>query len=257
LDDLVAESGVVDWIEVITEHFLGRPAEMDRILRLAAGRPVVPHGIEMSIGTFGNDAEWHEYIEQLAVLADRLDPPWFSDHLCFTRSESTELAALAPLPRTKEVVEHVVRRARRAQSEVGRPFLLENIAYHFAWGDDFGEAEFLKRVVESADCYILMDLTNLAQNAENHAFSVDEYFAGLPVDRIVQVHLAGGVEGGGVWYDTHSERVPAPVWELFDWLVSTIDLPAAMLERDMNLHRTAEVRDDLLRIRTMMDAVRS
>lgn len=245
LGELIDDSSLVQWIEVITEQYLGRPEKIQDLIKIAKGRPIVPHGIEMSIGTFGNDDQWLAYVEDLAELVEYVNAPWFSDHLCFTKTSSVELAALIPLPRSREAADHVIGRARKVQEIVGRPFLLENIAFHFDWGSDYSEAEFLQRITEEADCHILLDLTNLEYNARNHGFSAEEYLDVIPLERVVQVHLAGGVEGNGVWYDTHSQKVSDRVWQLFRELTRKRNLPAAMLERDMRLDEVDEIVGDL------------
>lgn len=252
LKSVAVDKELVQWLEVIAEHYIGSSDAIAEIRQIADGRPVVPHGIEMSIGTVGNDPQWLTYVEELAILCEQLDTPWFSDHLCFTKTPEVELATLAPLPRTRDVLDHVVKRANMAQNIVGRPFLLENISYHYSWGNDYNEAEFLTRIVDGAGCHLLLDLTNLKYNSLNHSFDASKFLASLPLERVVQVHLAGGVEGAGIWYDTHSTAVPEPVWDLFECLVTAVGLPAAMLERDSELGATAEIVNDIERIHSVL-----
>jgi uncharacterized protein (UPF0276 family) len=197
LQGLVDQPDLVDWVEVISEHFMGADdAAVAKLRDTVHEKPVIPHGIEMSIGTVGNDDEWLAYIADLSQLVARLNAPWFSDHLCFTKTSAhSEIAALAPLPCSFDAVQHVATRAKRAQEIVGRPLLLENIAYHFSWGREMSEAEFVARVLDAGDCFMLLDLTNLWYNANNHGFSAADYLNTIPLERVGQIHLAGGVLG--------------------------------------------------------------
>ena len=47
----------------------------------------------------------------------------------------------------------------------------------------------------------------------------------LPLERLAYVHVAGGVECEGVWHDTHTHPVTAPVLDLLATLASRAPLP--------------------------------
>ena len=80
-DALLSTPRKVDWLELITENFLGlegRPAEM--LGQLAGRWPLIPHGVGLSVGS----AAPAGYLEALGPFLTRLDAPYFSDHLCFS-----------------------------------------------------------------------------------------------------------------------------------------------------------------------------
>ena len=62
-------------------------------------------------------------------------------------------------------------------------------------------------VAECADCGILLDLHNLFANGVNGRQSVEEFIAQLPLERVWEIHVAGGVELDGYWLDAHSGGV--------------------------------------------------
>lgn len=225
----------IDWLEVITEHFLFAPADRRERLRALATRfPIVPHGVEMSIGS---DREVDgDYLEALAALVAEVDAPWFSDHLCFTRTDQVALGVLVPLPRTRETARRLGRRAQKVQDAVGAPFLLENITYYVDLAGPLSEAQFIAEVMENCECHLLLDLTNLDINARNHDFDPLEFLGTIPVERVAQVHLAGGEDSGDgePSLDTHGEPVPPRVWELLAELVGRTTVQATLVERDRN-----------------------
>ena len=223
----------IDWLEVITEHYLYASVQgRERLAELRAEFPIVPHGIEMSIGTPGDVDE--NYLDALAGLVAEIDAPYFSDHLCFTRAGGVSLGSLTPLPRSRGLAKELGHKAQRIQDRVGVPFILENITYHVDLDTELTEAQFLAEFCEHCECGLLLDLTNLHTNATNHGFSTAGFLDTIPVERIVQVHLAGGQEAHDTLIDSHSSAVPEPVWELLDDLLRRTTLKATLIERDQD-----------------------
>jgi uncharacterized protein (UPF0276 family) len=238
----------IDWLELISEHYLARPREqLDQAMRLRGAFPLVPHGVELSIGTPGELDP--AYLDALAELVALVGAPWYSDHLCFTRADGIALGQLTPLPRTRAVAADVARKAQQVQDRVGVPFLLENISYYIDIGIEgqLSEAEFLTEVMEGCECGLLLDLANVFVNASNHGFSALEFLAALPLERVVQVHLAGGEESPDALLDTHSAPVPHEVFALLRHLVERApNLRAVLIERDSDFPDDfLELADDL------------
>ncbi|MFI1470163.1 DUF692 family multinuclear iron-containing protein [Streptomyces wuyuanensis] len=248
----------VDWLEVITEHYLFAPPDVRDVLhRLRRRFRVVPHGLELSIG--GPREPSPRYVDALAQLVDEIDAPWFSDHLCFTRAAGVALSTLTPLPRTREIAREVGLRAQRVQAAVGRPLILENVTYYIDLMSPLSEAQFIAEVMEHCDCGLLLDLTNLDINARNHGYSALEFLDTIPVERVVQVHLAGGTEGEDdrMDLDTHSEPVPPAVWDLLTELVGRTPVRATLLERDQNFPGDfGELQVELDHARCILDGAR-
>lgn len=250
--DIERHADRIDWLEVITEHFLfGRDAR-ERLREMARRFTIVPHGVELSIGS---DREPDDaYLEALATLVDEIDAPWFSDHLCFTRTDQVELGLLAPLPRTRQVARRLAGRAQWVQRTVGRPFLLENITYYVDLATPLTEAQFIAEVMEHCDCGLLLDVANLDINARNHGFDPLEFLDTIPLERVVQVHLAGGDEDEQMSLDTHGAAVPARVWDLLDEVVARTPVRAALVERDGNFPGDfTELLDEVDRARAVLD----
>jgi uncharacterized protein len=241
-----ANQASIDWLELISEHYLARPREqLDQALRLRGAFPLVPHGVELSIGTPGELDP--AYLDALAELVALVGAPWCSDHLCFTRAGGIALGQLTPLPRTRAVAADVARKARQVQERVGVPFLLENISYYIDIEGQLSEAEFLTEVMEGCECGLLLDLANVFVNAGNHGFSALEFLAAIPLERVVQVHLAGGEESPNALLDTHSAPVPDEVFALLRHLVERApNLRAVLIERDTDFPDDfQELADDL------------
>jgi uncharacterized protein (UPF0276 family) len=73
----------VGWFEIISENFLGHQGYAAHVLEhVAAHRPVVMHGVSLSIGS--TDPLDRGYLAALRDLAERVRAVWVSDHLCWT-----------------------------------------------------------------------------------------------------------------------------------------------------------------------------
>jgi hypothetical protein len=132
------------------------------------------------------------YLKQLRQLAERVEPAWISDHLCWTGVGGTNLHDLMPLPYTEEAIRHVVDRIGQIQDYLGRQILIENVSSYVTYQQsEMPEWEFLSAVANRADCRILLDINNIYVSAFNHEFDPCEYLANVPVERVWQHHLAG------------------------------------------------------------------
>lgn len=232
-DDTLANAWAVDWLEVITEHYIQTTSERAvRGRQLREQFPLVPHGIEMSIGTEGevDDA----YLDELAAFVAAVQAPWFSDHLCFTRAGGIALGQLTPLHRTRDAASAIGKKAKYVQDRVGVPFLLENISYYVSLDAELTEAEFITEVIETGDCGLLLDLANVFINSVNHGFDARDFLDQLPLERVVQVHIAGGTWSGRTLLDAHGAPVHDEVWDLLEYAVERCPLKGVLLERDQN-----------------------
>lgn len=221
----------VDFVEIISENYMVDGGNPLRVLeQLRAKMPVIMHGVSMSIGSaHGLD---RDYLERLKALADRIAPLWVSDHLCWTRTSAHNSHDLLPMPYTVEALDLVCDNLDLAQTVLGRPMLLENPSSYLAFPEDeMAEWEFLSAVLRRSGCYLLLDVNNIYVSAHNHGFSADDYLAGLPMDRVRQIHLAGHTDGA-IKIDTHDQPVCDGVWQLYAQARAMVGDVATMIERD-------------------------
>lgn len=220
-------------VEVIPEEVVGRDAIRD-VQRLREAVPLLLHGIGLSLGTA--DGLDPLRVDHLANLVAAVQPPWVSEHIAFTRAGGIEIGHLTPLPFTREAVATVARNVRTLQRHIPDvPLLLENIAYTISLPGEMSEAEFVRAVVETAGCGLLLDLENVHANAVNHGYDPLEFLAQLPLERVSEVHLAGGVWRGDTYADTHTRPVPEQSWRLLEWLAPRAPIRAVVVERDDDL----------------------
>jgi len=242
---ILADHPRVDWFEALTENYLvpgGKP--LDYLMRIRARYPLVLHGVSMSIGS--TQPLDRNYLAQLKALAARVEPQWISDHLCWTGVAGRNMHDLLPLPYTEEALANVVERVRTVQDVLGRRILLENVSSYVTYREsEVTEWEFLREIVERADCLLLLDVNNIYVSSVNHEFDPLDYLQAIPVERVQQIHLAGHENHGDYLIDTHDHPVPDPVWELYDAAVRRFGSVSTMIERDANIPPLEELCSEL------------
>lgn len=245
----------VDWLELIPENFMtfgGRPRH---VLDAARERwTLLPHGVAMDIG--GPEPLNGEYLEKLSTLVKQIDAPFFSDHLCYSRLGGRYLHDLLPLPFCEAAVEHVVPRVREVVAKVERPFLLENPSYYARMpGQTLDEAQFIRAVLEQADIGMLLDVNNVYVNAKNLGYDPCAFIDALPLERVVQIHLAGHEVNPDVLIDTHGAPVCDEVWDLYRYTLSKTGPVSTLIEWDQFIPSLDAVLDQADQARTLLAEV--
>lgn len=232
---LDARPAGVDWFEVISENFMvegGRA--LSQLERLRSHSRVVNHGVSLGIGA-ARPLD-RDYLRRLKALVDRLDPPWLTDHLCWTGVAGVDVHDLLPMPFTRDAIDYVAERIRIVQDFVGRPFGIENASSYMAFNaSTMPEWEFLGELVHKADCGILLDCNNVYVSAQNHGFDANAYIDAVPADRVLQMHLAGHTNKGAYLLDTHSDHVCDAVWDLYRRAIARTGAVSTLIEWDEDI----------------------
>lgn len=235
----------VDWLEIISENFLLDGGRAHYFLDQFMERyTLIPHGVSMSVGN-AEDLN-PDYLKKLKKLIARIDPPWFSDHICWAGHEGQHMHNLLPLPYTTEVADYVAEKIRMVQDMMERPFLLENVSSYVEFTQsDMPEWEFLSHVAEKADCGLLLDVNNVFVSSRNHHFDPMTFIRSLPADRVIQYHIAGHLDKGRYILDTHGQSVRDEVWQLFEQTAPLFGDVSLIIERDEDIPPLEDVLEEL------------
>ena len=231
----------VDWLEVISENYmLPGGAPLQHLDRLRRDYPMAMHGVSLSIGS-ADDLDL-EYLRALKALADRIEPAWISDHLCWTGVDHHNLHDLMPMPYTEAALRHLCERVARVQDQLGRRLLLENVSSYVAFeADEMSEWAFVAELARRADCDLLLDVNNVHVSSVNHGFDARCYIDALPRERVRQIHLAGHEDHGSHLIDTHDHPVCDAVWKLYGYTMQRFGAVPTMIERDDRIPPLAEL----------------
>lgn len=229
---LASDTGFVDAVSLIPETLWHErtvgPGAPTRYVDIEPGRrlfdavaerfPIVFHGIGLSLGSAAPlDVE---HVDQVGRYVRRYRPEWYSEHLAAFRvgtdgDGSVHAGTGLPVAFDEAVAADLVEKLGRAMERLDVPMLLENSAiYTEIPGCDMSEAEFLNDVSARAGSGVLLDLHNLVVNEINLGWDAAAYLRALDLDRVVEIHVAGGEWIGDFYTDAHSGRCPDRVHEL-------------------------------------------
>ncbi len=231
----------VDFFELAPENWAGMGGTSARQLRAFTERyPFVCHGLSLSLG--GMRPLDRELLRQIRTFMGIHGIGLYTEHLSWSNDEG-QLYDLLPLPCTEEAVRWTAARIRQAQEELGQRIGVENASYYVAPpGAEMSEVEFIRAVIEEADCLLHLDVNNIYVNSRNFGFDPLAFMEALPLERTCYLHVAGHyTEPDGLVIDTHGAQVIDPVWQLLKQAYAHVGPLPTCLERDFNFPDLAEL----------------
>lgn len=252
LPELLEHGDSIDFLEVPTEDYIVRPR---RIMNDPTGEileevmkvfPCVAHGISLSIGSVQPLAT--ETLADSRKFMDETGMVEFSEHLTYHRMDDRDLTVFMSMPFEEAAARWCANQYNQGRELIGQPYGLEVVAYSFPVdGSPMKEVEFVNRVCELTDCWLLLDVANLFINGENHGYDPIEFLDNLNGDRVQMLHVAGGHFQDGEWLDSHSQPVQEEVFQLLDETLKRTAARAIILERDALPEGMGSVLDDIQR----------
>jgi len=241
----------VDFLEVAPENWIGIGGQAGKDFRWFSERyPVIAHGLSLSIG--GPGPLDLDFVHEVKGFLEQHHIDLYSEHLSYC-SDHGQLYDLLPIPFTAEAVRHVATRIKQVQDILERRIAIENVSYYApAPGQQMSEAEFLRAVLDEADCDLLLDVNNIYVNSINHGYDAEQFLACIPGERAAYIHVAGHyTEAEDLLIDTHGADVIDPVWQLLGQAYQHFGVIPTLLERDFNLPPLAELLAEVDTIREL------
>ncbi|MDH3342302.1 MAG: DUF692 domain-containing protein [Gammaproteobacteria bacterium] len=241
----------VDFMEVAPENWIGVGGAHGKNFRSFTERfDFVLHGLSLSIG--GPSALDEELVKAIGQLMREHGITFYSEHLSYC-SDNGHLYDLLPIPFTEEAVHHVAGRIKRVQDILGQQIAMENASYYTpAPGAEMQEIDFIRAVLDEADCSLLLDVNNIYVNSINHGYDAVEFMQALPAERIAYGHIAGHYnEADDLIVDTHGADVIENVWQLLDKTYQHFGVFPTLLERDFNIPPVPELLTEVDRIKAL------
>lgn len=250
-----APAGSFDFLELVPENWIGVGGKLGRQLRAYTERyPFVSHGLSLSIGAPSPLDE--TFLIKLRHFLDQHQIRAYTEHLSYC-SDDGHLYDLMPIPFTEAAAKHVAARIRRVQDVLGRRIAMENVSFYTTVGAEMSELDFIRAVLEQADCDLLLDLNNIYVNSVNHRYDAVQFLRALPIERVAYCHIAGHYnEASDLIVDTHAADVIPPVWALLETAYREFGVLPTLLERDFNIPPVAELLAEVDQIRQRQWAVR-
>ncbi len=254
---LALQDTPIEFVEIGPENYVGTGGRRKRLIDEAKEKwPVVCHGLSGDLA--GLAPIDHALLGEMRDFLHGVGAHWYSDHLCMTHIAGTEIHELVAMPFTYESVRRTAARVKAVSEILELPMAIENVsAYGHMPGKEMSEPEFVGAVLEEADCPLLLDINNVYVNAVNFGFEPRAYIDALPLERVIQLHMAGHFkEADDLLLDTHAMPIIDPVYELFEYAYAQMPhQPPVLLERDGNFPELSELEAEITRIATIVEKV--
>jgi len=245
------KSGVpqaIDFFELAPENWIDMGGRHALDLRQFTERHTfVCHGLSLSLG--GMTPLDEVLLRKIKTFMGQHQISLYTEHLSYC-SDHGHLYDLMPIPATWEAVKYVAERIRRVQDILEQKIAIENASYYVAAPiNEMDEPDFIKAVLEEADCWLHLDVNNIYVNSVNFRFDPVDYLKRMPAERIVYMHMAGHYQQApDLIIDTHGAKVVDPVWQLLDTAYELLGVRPTCLERDFNIPPLAELMPEVARI---------
>jgi uncharacterized protein len=215
-----------------------RGLDSDSRAWVAAGLPTTYHFLDVNLDEpEDQDINW---LAGVRALIAELRPAW----LCgdaglwhFGPRDRGHMLLLPPIL-TADAADAIAAGIRSLRQATGLEVLPENPPGTVYLGDMTLPA-FFQRVAEQADCGLLLDLAHLGIYQRQRGQSPLADLELLELDRVVEVHVAGGVvrdHQGFAWVeDQHGPELLDDTWQLLEWLTPRApNLRAVVFECERN-----------------------
>ena len=244
-----------DFIEIAPENWMGFGGRHAKLLAQCVEKaPLLCHGLSLSIG--GPHPLNIEFIKQVKTFLQQYQVPIYSEHLSYTH-DGGYLYDLLPIPMTEAAVKYVAERILRVQDILGQRLVIENVSTYLMPNAEMTEAEFVREVIEQADCELLLDVNNVYVNSMNHGSDGYAFIQAMPKERIRYLHIAGHEQiSENLLIDTHGAEICDPVWELLQYTYQVCGVKPTLLERDFNIPSWQQLQYELATIKKIQQQER-
>lgn len=242
------------WVEVHSENFFGGGSPLRTLLKVREHYPVSLHGVGMGLASA--DPLDQAHLSALHKLCEAVQPAAVSEHLCWNATQGMVINDLLPFPYTQQVLSAVASRVDQVQEKLGRRLLVENLSSYLCFASsEMGEGEFLAELSRRTGCGILFDVNNLYVNARNLGVDAEAYIKQLPALVVEEYHLAGHSARDGCLVDTHSARVCAEVWALYEVATRSIGPRPTLVEWDADIPALPVLMDEAKKAQQRLEQV--
>jgi uncharacterized protein len=182
---------------------------------------LVGHGVFFSLFSGRWMPEQSQWLADLERICKRFRFDHITEHFGFMTGRDFHQGAPLGVPCTSATLQLGIDRLKRLQNACLCPVGLENLAFAYDLDSVRQHGEFLHRLVEPVDGFIILDLHNLYCQLHNFEVDYADLISLYPLERVREIHISGGSweateaqPDRPVRRDTHDESVPTAVFDL-------------------------------------------
>lgn len=187
---------------------------------------LIGHGVYFSLFSGKWTAEQQRWLEHLRKVSSNFSFDHITEHFGFMTGEDFHKGAPISVPYTIETLNIGIDRLQRIQEACSCPVGLENLAFSYSLDEVKRHGDFLERLIEPINGFIILDLHNLYCQLQNFSLDFETIIQAYPLDRVREIHISGGSwEPSGILpertirRDTHDDAVPDAVFDLLKRMV--------------------------------------
>lgn len=214
-DALYLQDEIPDWFQQLLQTY-------------SAENRLIGHGVFFSLFSAKWMPEQQLWLDTLRQFSKKYQFNHISEHFGYMTGQDFHKGAPLPIPYTAETLALGIDRLKRIQEACNCPVGLENLAFAYSIDDVKRHGEFLLKLVESVNGFIILDLHNVYCQTQNFKIDFDKLLNLYPLDRVKEIHISGGSWESSevepditIRRDTHDDGVPA---EVFEYLKKAIPL---------------------------------
>lgn len=182
---------------------------------------LIGHGVYFSIFSGKWSEEQTNWLRHLKKTASHFKFDHVTEHFGFMTGSDFHKGAPISVPYNQSTLALGRDRLARIYDACQCPVGLENIAFAYTLDEVKQQGEFLTKLIEPINGFIILDLHNLYCQLQNFSLSFDTLIQAYPLDRVREIHISGGSwepsevqPTRNIRRDTHDNAVPDEVFEL-------------------------------------------
>lgn len=182
---------------------------------------LIGHGVYFSLFSGKWTDEQQRWLDHLRKVSSNFKFDHITEHFGFMTGEDFHKGAPISVPYNAETLHIGIDRLQRIQEACSCPVGLENLAFSYSLEEVQRHGEFLSRLIEPVNGFIILDLHNLYCQLQNFELDFETLIQAYPLDRVREIHISGGswdISGiqpeRTIRRDTHDDAVPEAVFGL-------------------------------------------
>jgi uncharacterized protein (UPF0276 family) len=222
---------------------------------------LVGHGVSYSALSAGTEDLQQTWLRLLSKEIQQRRYRYISEHFGFSSTRNFHQSAPLPVPLTPATLELGREGLKRLEEIAKVPVGLENLAFAFGLQDVLDQGRFLDELLTPVDGFVVLDLHNLYCQAVNFERPIEELLAGYPLQRVRELHVAGGswshgIDSRPVRRDTHDGPVPEGLFAMLPVVLQQCPhVECVILERmGGTLSEKESFRRDFFRVKEVIHA---
>ncbi|RPD50464.1 DUF692 family protein [Hymenobacter sediminis] len=205
------------WAEQVPDWF------SELLTTYSAANRLLGHGVYFSLLSGRWTPEQQQWLEQVRQVVAQYPLAHLTEHFGFFTGQNFHSGAPLPVPYTPATLRLGQDRLSRIYEACRCPVGLENLAFAYSLDEVKRHGEFLGRLLEPVNGFLILDLHNLYCQIHNFSVSYEELIGLYPLERVREIHISGGswenselAPGRKIRRDTHDEGVPEEVFQLLE-----------------------------------------